>query len=114
MSEHMDSLTGKGRYLEHMKAKGRKLSEDDVFWVLFARSAAHEAGLSYETEPELAAFDRLLLDHAGDLVAAVEDFEYSPGDPRRETVGPRPFGEEHWWWYLDEILANTRERPEVP
>ena len=114
MSEHMDSLNGQGRYLVTMKAQGRKIREDDVFWILFARSAAHKDGLSYETEPDLAAFDRLLLDHAEDLVAAVDDFEYSADDPRREERGARPYRDDHWWWYLDEILAGTRERPEVP
>jgi hypothetical protein len=114
MSELMDNLNGKGRYLEHMSEKRRKLCGDDVPWILFARSQAHEAGLTYENEPDLAAFDRLLLAHAEEIVEVADGFEYSENDPRRESIGPRPYGEEHWWWYLDEILAGTRPRPQVP
>lgn len=114
MNELMDSLKGQGRYVARMAEEGRKLSEDDVFWVLFARSEAHAQGLTYENEPDLAAFDRLLLAHAQELTDAVGTFEYERQDPRRASVGARPFRDDHWWWYLDEILAGDRQRPEVP
>lgn len=91
-------------WLGHLQRHG--VSPRNVFLLLSARSAGASAGLTYDGRPWLAELDRQLLAQASDVVQAAGD-DLHPSD---EAAWPP----DHWWWFLDEIAAGSRPRPEVP
>lgn len=110
-SELLNAMAAAARYLDGLTSERAPFAGDTwAIHTLLRRSEAHDAGLSDSAEAR--ALDLAVIKTASMLVALVGAFEYPEGDERRQTIGLRPHPPEHWWWYLDEMLAGTRPWPE--
>lgn len=96
IEERMATLRSWTQFLETERA--RPVDDLELQIPLMARDAVERAGRG--ADPDVQSFDRALLQHAEELAPACAWF-----DPGRAGRG--------WWWFLDEILAGRRPRPEV-